>query len=392
MKTELLIAALTTLSFAAYCQDNVELDNLKSSTSTAMNLLGIANSDIEKPTDCSQLVSTIRSSTQGFTALPNQFGVEVAPFLLSPKLYKHNTLNYTDSVQFKEVFKQTLQLSVGIDKGTIDGKGNYTKVGLGIRFSIIRPQWSNDSRTEYGKIMQYKKKRMDAITAMRDALYDEGIDSVFTALLVALDKEKKRAIVDTIKVNELNAEINAIVNIEEEKIRKKYPIKTIDLNFTRTGLFMDFAAGTVLDFPTNNWQQSRLPKSGAWLNFGYNNKTNTVYYVGIIRYLYNPDKSLLYDSLVAASLQQVHSLDLGGRLIINESKDKYLFSAEAVYRSFAGTNLGTWRFMANAEYAISTNQRLTFSFGKNYDGAFTKDGNILAALSFIKGIGNAKKS
>jgi hypothetical protein len=301
-------------------------------------------------------------------------------------------LNYTDSVQFKEVFKQTLQLSVGIDKGTIDGKGNYTKVGLGIRFSIIRPQWSNDSRTEYGKMMLYKKKRMDAITAMRDALYDDGIDSVFTALLVALDKEKKRAIVDTIKVNELNAEINAIVNIEEEKIRKKYPIKTIDLNFTRTGLFMDFAAGTLLDFPTNNWQQSRLPKSGAWLNFGYNNKTNTVYYVGIIRYLYNPDKSLLYDSLVAASLKQVHSLDLGGRLIINESKDKYLFSAEAVYRSFAGTNLSTWRFMANAEYAVNANQRLTFSFGKNYDCAFTKDGNILAALSFIKGIGNAKKS
>ncbi len=44
----------------------------------------------------------------------------------------------------------------------------------------------------------------------------------------------------------------------------------------------------------------------------------------------------------------------------------------------------------NADYAIWKNQKLTFSFGKNFDGAISKGGNLIAALTFLAGFGNKR--
>jgi Tol biopolymer transport system component len=45
----------------------------------------------------------------------------------------------------------------------------------------------------------------------------------------------------------------------------------------------------------------------------------------------------------------------------------------------------------NAAYDIGQNQQLTFSFGRNFDGTITKDGNLIAALNFVKGFGASRK-
>ena len=46
--------------------------------------------------------------------------------------------------------------------------------------------------------------------------------------------------------------------------------------------------------------------------------------------------------------------------------------------------------MFNIDYAILKNQKLTFSFGKNYDGTTTKDGNLIATLGMVFGFGNKR--
>jgi hypothetical protein len=50
----------------------------------------------------------------------------------------------------------------------------------------------------------------------------------------------------------------------------------------------------------------------------------------------------------------------------------------------------SWRWVLNAEYDIGNNQRLTFFFGRAFNGTTTKDGNVIAALNFLKGLGNRR--
>ncbi|MFZ1694551.1 MAG: hypothetical protein WAT74_15245, partial [Flavobacteriales bacterium] len=54
-----------------------------------------------------------------------------------------------------------------------------------------------------------------------------------------------------------------------------------------------------------------------------------------------------------------------------------------------GVNPG-WRMVLNAQYAFMPNRLLTFSFGRDFDGAVTKDGNLIAALNLLVGLGNKR--
>ena len=83
---------------------------------------------------------------------------------------------------------------------------------------------------------------------------------------------------------------------------------------------------------------------------------------------------------------------MGFRYILGGTQSKFNASLEAVYRSylsdFEADN--SWRLMLNLDYAIVKNQKITFSFGKNYDGTTTKDGNLVAALGTVFGFGNKR--
>jgi hypothetical protein len=46
--------------------------------------------------------------------------------------------------------------------------------------------------------------------------------------------------------------------------------------------------------------------------------------------------------------------------------------------------------VANADYALAANQKLIFSFGRNFDGTITKEGNLVAALTVLFGFGTSR--
>ena len=55
----------------------------------------------------------------------------------------------------------------------------------------------------------------------------------------------------------------------------------------------------------------------------------------------------------------------------------------------------TWKSIVgltfNAKYSVGFNQKITFAFGRNFNGTVTKTGNLIAALNFIRGFGSNKK-
>jgi hypothetical protein len=66
---------------------------------------------------------------------------------------------------------------------------------------------------------------------------------------------------------------------------------------------------------------------------------------------------------------------------------------EAIYRSVLQENTidPNWRLVFSAEYDVGMNQKLSFSFGRNFDRTISRGGNLMTALNFIKGFGNKRR-
>ena len=128
--------------------------------------------------------------------------------------------------------------------------------------------------------------------------------------------------------------------------------------------------------------------AGVWLNFGANYQ-NGFSLMGITRFFQNPDK-VFTESNGTYNSANISTLDAGARIVYDHPGSRFSLSTEAIYRSVLTKNTidPSWRWVMNAEYDIGNNQRLTLLFGRAFNGTTTSDGNVIAALNFLKGIGN----
>jgi len=108
------------------------------------------------------------------------------------------------------------------------------------------------------------------------------------------------------------------------------------------------------------------------------------------RVLYSPD--LTYTNpLGSIDTSSVGSFDFGGRLLYENPGKSFSLSAEGLYRvSFGGVYDPMYRLTFNAGYEIGKNKKLTFVFGRDFDGAITRDGTVISALNFVMGLGSKK--
>ena len=84
---------------------------------------------------------------------------------------------------------------------------------------------------------------------------------------------------------------------------------------------------------------------------------------------------------------------MGGRFLLDVSREKFVLSAEALYRSILGSSVvdPSWRLVMNAEYDLGSNRKVTFAFGRDFDGAISKGGNLVAMINLIAGFGGDRK-
>ena len=383
----------------------IKLDLLKSPSSPAFNLLGISPSLIERPGDITEFRLSLQNANANFTTIPNSYAVEVAPFLMKRKKYLLNTYNNN---QYN--IPQTLVISAGYSRLGPDGADvvdslKSTKVAFGLKFSIRRPNWTQKTEKIYDTLVSLQKGLLDKfkqLTAVH-ALEKER-DSLKKALLGITRKpaaswtesEKKRVGELRNSIARVDSVINSDVNIalqeetnEEISLYQKVKETAASFPSERKGFFMDFASGIVFDFPGNRFNSSKTAKAGAWLTFGNENGHKGVTSLFILRYLYQPE-AIFADPQGVLSTDKVSTFDAGGRLLINAMDSRFSLSSELLYRSVLGSSdlKPSWRFVLNAEYAIWKNQKLTFAFGRNFDGTISKGGNLIAALNFIAGLGS----
>jgi len=411
MKTRILILLVFGCTCRLFAQSEqidtskVNLDVLKAPSSPAFNLLGLSPSDIDRPTDVNAFALSLQNSTKNFTALPNSYAVELAPVYLFQK--KLTTLDQFDTATFKQIFWQSFTLSFGYTHLGPEGKEDVdslreSKVGFGFKFSIIRPGFTEQTRNVYGDLVMEQRKMMrDYQKFVEHHSLKKQADSI-RKLLTEIPSiyphgdakgifEIKRL---TAILRKLNKQINDDGNIQLEGTEAFQAAKKIasDFKIERIGAFLDFAAGITLDFPDDTFNNSLVSKGGAWLTGGFESGNHGLTLMGIARYLYQPDKIFADDNDVIQT-KDVSTFDAGGKLLFNGFNGRLALSSEVIYRSVLTTSTvdPSWRLVFNTEYDIGKNKKLTFAFGRNFDGAINKSGNLIAALNFISSFGSARK-
>jgi hypothetical protein len=389
-------------------KDPVKLDMLKAPTSPAANLLGFATTDIDKPTDISAFMLSLQSATTSFTKLPSNYAVDIAPFLVSGKKNSDLTTTGLQSTDFRDVFKQTFVLSAAIrnpdstDKN-FNPKSAYT--AFGFKFSILRGDYDDETKNSLNEISKIQdiilKHLSDAAKKWREKNDNELV------LLKFRLKEMTRGKTDP-------AELAKVVNSEEyqeieQKISDKLQkftddelkdvkqelndkIKKIAASFqtNRIGFTWDMNGGISAEFRNKKFDNSKVYNAGLWQTIGYTDKKGSSF-LGLIRFLYNPDKIFAKDN-APNTMDNISTFDFGMRYAYSKPQSKFSCSAEGIRRSVLSSNTidPSWRFILNADYSIFENQKLTFTFGRSFDGTITKDGNLIAALSFLTGLGNKR--
>ena len=420
-KVIILIVILLTKTIAFAQNDNQtsnsaqEYDLLKAPVSPASNLLGFAQSEIDKPTDISEFMVSLQSASNSYTQLPSNYAIDIAPYwLLKSKNLGDITTSGLSTSSGKNVIPQSLVLSFAIknvDSTSLNFNKDNTYAGFGFKFSIYRGEYDTDTKKSLAKIKNLQEVKLKAMNKNLDnsleKLAEEIADlekarkDVFKGIDFNDESEDNLKLIELLnkKAEKMNLEIEqkmeALLNTSE--INKE--ITTIDdeikkeaskFQLTRIGFTWDIAGGISGEFYNKSFNQGKIYNAGIWTTMGYTTEKSGAF-LGIARYLYNPERIFALDNSTN-EFNSVATFDTGFRYILGESQAKLNASLEAIYRSYFTESEAdnSWRLMFNIDYAILKNQKLTFSFGKNYDGTTTKDGNIIAALGMVFGFGNKR--
>lgn len=380
-------------------KEELDLEMLQAPSSPAANLLGISDSDIQKPSDRNELVGLIRQSSDNFSSLPTSFAFDYSPF----KKGLYDFMNYdpekkqaNSKVNLKSNLRQSFVLSVAtqsLDSAKDEVLVSSQQFGIGIKFSLARGTLDKSFQEKIMKMQSIKRRVLPEMVRLKEERIRMKNDSL--KLLIDAEMKKSPPQRDMSKVQEWNMQRSKIDSTETLVVDKMFEkqfdeIKTLTekLSYDRFGFKWDVAAGLVLDFPNSSFDDGNLTKAGIWTVFGHEGQKSGMSFLGLIRYMYNPDKIYADENNTNVLESNVSTLDLGGRFILG-NKNKLSGSLEAIYRSASVSEIeSSWRFTLNTSYDVSKNQKLTFIFGRDFDGTITKNGNVIAALSYVRGFGS----
>lgn len=312
--------------------DSVDLNLLNSPSNPAFNLMGVSTNAIDKPTDLNSFRLSVQNATSSFTKFPSSYAVELSPASLFDK--KSQTLSKFNSTKFNDVFWQSFSVSFAYTKSNFEDKEtddstSFTKLGIGLKVSLVRPRWNAATVNNVENFYALERKVLDAynnrlamdstIGAIQKEIDNQAANpptSERNAIIIALTQKK-----DSIK-KELESRINIEI-ADSAKLKSNLAIAITELQkysmgmkIERIGFFVDFATGFALDFPDNKFDKSLVSKAGAWLTGGYESGNKGLSFLGIGRYLYQPDKIFADDS-GKIKTKNISTFDAGARLALN---------------------------------------------------------------------------
>jgi len=409
MRNKIIIISLLFSCFYYAQEENLNIDLLKAPSSPASNLLDIATSEINKPTDVSNLMLNLQDFTSMFKNNAG-YAIDFAPYWIFGKQTK-GLDNILNDNKVYDVAKQTFVLSIAVkntDSTNTKLPINSVFTSYGFKFSLFRGNVSDKSLKIYREIKDIHRniintsqeissivekdseiiRRKKAISDLREKLKKNHQDPDTSTELNNLVTEFND-LMETMMRNLENSRKDDENNFVKNSVLIKEKLK--DFSIVRTGFLWDLAGGTSIQFKEKQFNNSKIYNAGLWTVMGYAfEKSGTPLF--LLRYMYNPKA----DWMTTEDFKpdgNFSTFDAGVKYEYSPKDSKFTGSLEGLYRSFiSGSDLKpTWKCVLNLDYAIFANQHLTLSLGKDFDNNIIKKGNVIAGLSFLSGIGTKRK-
>jgi hypothetical protein len=388
-------------------QENVELQDLKTPSSPGFQILDIAPSTIERPTNPKEFALSLMSLSNNGTTIPKNFAMEISPYwYIKPKdenVYKYLSIKKNDkaSIDFSGIWRKlSVSLASTYSDDTSEGvqrNSNYIAVGVRANILTIRTASQNKNfedalnkivaRIGYNRVLleaEEKTKLKGLLTILLDqkkAISASGLDITEIDIKIS-DVKQKIVSINANSSEELEKKLNNDkVKISNMKILEELPLIQIDAAFAYSEVI-----------PDNEYNNKRFNRSGFWLNASLNtfsggeNKnglSDNLSFLGSVRFI--------TDNVLAENSTDVfkrnNAFDYGGK--IEYSIKAFSISIEYLKREYSdNSNLNSERTVGVLQYKISDGVYFTGSYGKN----FGEVKNLFTLFGINYGFGNSKLS
>lgn len=412
MKKVFLIALLP-IGMTAVAQDSIiSLDVLSAPQSPAANLMGFTDSEILKPESPTDFMTNIKTASDGFSTVPNSIAMDLRLKNMFRPTYNNSFSDYTRISKENSKGKNRADIWNNVQQTAIISLGykNYAALndslqtgqglGLGFKVSLFRGTKQNQEFAKYYEELKRVQKEIGLNGKLQQLTYRDSepymrLDSLKKDAIQKGNDESAQKYAKEIEVlmNTWADSINKYNEFEHQGRADYADLKSIieKMEFKTYGFVWDVAGGAVLDFPTNNFDYSLGGRSGLWTTLGYEGEKG-LSLLGLGRVLYTPNLAFTNTSGVLDTAN-VANYDFGGRVLYEHPGKSFSLSAEGIYRgSFGDVYDPVYRFTFNVGYEIYRNMKLTFMFGRDYDGAITREGNVISALQLLMGFGSKKNT
>jgi len=368
----------------------ISLNMLLPPASPGFVLMEKEPASVERPGSVSDFSVSILNQAKNFTLVPLNYAVEAAPYWLigAPDLTFEE---YSMEGSVLENFLQTFSVSLASSNEEFDVPGgpsmSVTSAAAGIRFSLLRGTIDTSFNKYSARLDSIQIKMKFINTMFQDEIVkrkqnDQILDSLRRMLTrpeitpeeIKIVEEKLRLRNEKIE-DEIKTELTEPFSAEAENIRSILGT----LQVRRIGWKIDFAGGLMFDFVQQKFNKGEFNRYGIWLNGGY--EWTNFSTLGVFRFLAVPKNS------------GFNCIDIGSRFIYDNQR-KFAISLEGICRKFSNSDeySNQWRAALIFDYYFGENKKISFTFGKNFDGRikFSEEGDLITAINLLFGFGTER--
>ena len=410
-----------------------KLNKLQATSSPAANILGIQPSVILAPKSYQALETALYSNfTDGNSGvIPNDFALEFTPYWT-----KDHSLSLDDYLYPSKISEQVIRnssFSIASTQNFLLGDSTSTNgLGFGYRTTLffgnkkdrkILEDYKQQSET-IKKINVIINSEAEVIFGRNNILtQDDFLQAIEPTLIETIntylpseDINTKKEIIEEIMnkasmlsldVNDYDEFLNSFFNIVD--LRLKGPILFNEFKKyirARQGWSVDIAYANLVNFPTNNFEFSYLPRQSFWLSptYSFKDQMNFLKVSGVIRYeWYDLD---YFRNYFANSKVFENNFDYG--LAISSNFEKVSLNFELVGRRSEteipagqdneGNNLFRRDKSSDLQYLFSFNYNLadqvilSYSIGNRFEPISNPSNTLVSLISLNFGFGAPLKN
>lgn len=414
----------------------VNLDKVKAPSSPGASVIGIQPTTILTPKSYEALEANLFSnyvSDAGELLIPNNVGLEFTPYWM--KDHKMTATEYLFPNPWQSLVRN-LSVSIASTQSFMLGDSLQSNaMGIGLRTSMYFPGRKNIKTAEnFLDSLILSGRIKNIVTAYAVELlwsYPDSIHSKdeFIFLLVKMLKEQNVKL-KFFRTPEICDKTLAGLSEELRNKLPEYSPQTKEMFFEvlntvldaflnrasklekienfrdfRPGLSIDLAGALALNFPTNRFDYSIVPKNSLWLTLSYRFSEGWKFLrvLGVLKYNWYDHN--FYEKYFAGQKFFDHNIDYG--IGLNFNYRNFSAQIEAVGRqsksiieqstSPSGITTTRWKtesdfqYIANISYHLSDGMIITYSLGNRFEPVLSYTGTLVSTLSLNFGFGGPKE-